>query len=92
MGKYKVIIKPTAKRDIAKHKKSGNKSVKRKIIKILDELQEHPYSGTGKPEALKHELSGKWSRRINKKDRIIYTVHDQMVEVAVLSAMGHYSD
>jgi toxin YoeB len=92
MKKYTVKISKTADADIEKHKRSGKKSSIKKIARILDELEAHPYSGTGKPEALKHELSGKWSRRINKKDRIIYTVHDQMVEVAVLSAMGHYSD
>lgn len=92
MKKYTVKISKTADVDIEKHKKSGKKSSIKKIDEILDELEIHPYSGTGKPEALKHELSGKWSRRINKKDRIIYTVHDRVVEVVVLSVMGHYSD
>lgn len=53
MGKYKVIIKSTAKKDIAWHKKSGNQASKKKIIRILEELQEHPFTGTGKPEPLK---------------------------------------
>lgn len=92
MKKYTVKISKTADADISAHKKSGKKSSVKKILVILDELEVHPYSGTGKPEALKYELAGKWSRRINKKDRIIYTVHDDVVEVAVLSAMGHYSD
>lgn len=62
MKKYIVKISKTADSDIEKHKRSGNKSAVKKINKILDELEIHPYSGTGKPEALKHELSGKWSR------------------------------
>ncbi len=53
MGKYIVIIKPTAEKDLKKHKKSGNKSVKRKIIKILKELETQPYEGIGNPERLR---------------------------------------
>ena len=67
MGKYKVIIQPTAELDLSKHKKAGNVATIKKIIQILKELQEHPFSGSGKPEALKHNLSGLWWRRINKK-------------------------
>lgn len=92
MGKYIVKIKTTAKKDIAKHKKSGNQALKEKIIQILEELQVHPYTGTGKPELLKYELAGKWSRRLNQKDRLIYSVNEDKVEVLVLSASGHYYD
>lgn len=92
MGKYKVEIQPTAEKDLSKHKKSGNKATQLKIIKILDELTEHPYTGTGKPELLKYELEGFWSRRINQKDRLVYKVHENIVTVFVLSAWGHYSD
>ena len=91
MGQYKVIIKQTAERDLIKHKKSGDVASIKKIIKILTELQDHPYTGIGKPEELKHELKGFWSRRINKKDRLIYEVHESTVTVYVVSAMGHYS-
>lgn len=92
MGKYKVEIQPTAEKDLSKHKKSGNKATRLKIIKMLDELTEHPYSGTGKPELLKYELQGYWSRRINQKDRLVYKVQENVVTVFVLSAWGHYSD
>ena len=60
------------------------------MIKILNELKDHPYTGSGNPEPLKFELSGYWSRRINKKDRLIYEVHDDIVTVVVVSALGHY--
>lgn len=92
MGKFIVQIQPSAEKDLAKHKKSGNKANNTKIIKMLDELLVHPYTGTGKPEELKHELKGLWSRRINSKDRLIYSVNEATVIVYVLSAMGHYSD
>ena len=90
MGKYQIIIKATAEKDLSKHKKSGDLASKKKIIKILNELKDHPYTGSGNPEPLKFELSGYWSRRINKKDRLIYEVHDDIVTVVVVSALGHY--
>jgi toxin YoeB len=49
---------------------------------------EHPFEGTGKPELLKHNLSGCWSRRINQKDRLIYEVMEDSVHIQ--SARGHY--
>jgi len=52
----------------------------------------HPETGTGKPERLKFDLSGYWSRRINKKDRLIYFIQNEIVTVTVVSALGHYSD
>ena len=76
----------------AKHLKSGNKANIKKIALILKELSETPYSGVGKPEALKENLTGFWSRQINQKDRLIYTVKDNLVVVDLISAMGHYSD
>ncbi|CAM2910876.1 toxin YoeB [Flavobacterium succinicans] len=91
MGKYQVIIKATAEKDLSNHKKSGDLASIKKIIKILNELKDHPYTGSGNPEPLKFELSGYWSRRINKKDRLIYEVRDEIVTVFVISALGHYS-
>jgi toxin YoeB len=91
MGKYQVIIKATAEKDFSKHKKSGDIPSINRILKILNELKEHPFTGIGKPEELKYELSGYWSRRINKKDRLIYQVQEDIVTVYVVSAMGHYS-
>ncbi|MFI5138324.1 MAG: Txe/YoeB family addiction module toxin [Sphingobacteriales bacterium] len=63
----------------------------KKIEKILVELSETPYTGTGNPEALKYELSGFWFRKINQKDRLIYKVEENIVTVFVISAMGHYN-
>ncbi|WP_347052776.1 Txe/YoeB family addiction module toxin [Flavobacterium olei] len=92
MGKFRIEIIPEAQLDIAKHLKSGDKGSIKKIAKILEELAEHPFEGIGKPEALKYQFSGFWSREINKKDRIIYSVEEEIVTVIVISAMGHYSD
>ncbi len=90
MLKYRLRYKASAEKQIEKHIKSGNKAVINKINKILKELEEHPEIGTGKPEQLKYELSGFWSRRLNKEHRMVYKIEDNIVTVTVLSAMGHY--
>lgn len=92
MGKFRLKIEPKASLDIAKHKKSGNQANIKKLTKILIELSETPFEGIGNPEALKHQLSGFWSREINKKDRLIYKVEEEIVTVFIIAAMGHYSD
>lgn len=92
MGEFRVKIEKLAESHLKKHFKAGNQSSIKKITQILDELSRTPYEGVGKPEALKHKLSGFWSREINSKDRIIYKVQEDIVTVFVISAMGHYSD
>ena len=55
-------------------KKSGNKIIQKRIVLLIEDIVKHPYYGIGKPEPLKYELSGKWSRRINDEHRIIYQI------------------
>ncbi len=92
MGKYTVEISSKARKELQAHYKSGNKSVIRKIEQIFLELSITPYEGTGNPEPLKYQLAGYWSRRINRKDRVIYKVYEARVVVLVVSAIGHYDD
>ncbi|WP_455589239.1 Txe/YoeB family addiction module toxin [Bacteroides rodentium] len=87
---YIIEIEPKAVQDIAELKKSGNKTAITKIEKLLIELKEHPTTGTGQVEALKNNLSGFWSRRIDKFNRLIYTIKEEIVTVTVISAKGHY--
>jgi toxin YoeB len=87
---YQIIFEAKAKEEIDSIKKSGDKSSLKKLNKILNELEQHPTTGSGNPEQLKHELSGYWSRRINKKDRLIYQIIETEVLVVVVSALGHY--
>ncbi len=75
--------------DVAYHKKSGNKAILKKLFILLDEITEHPFTGTGKPEALKHNLSGKWSRRINQEHRLIYEGFNNYV--IIHSLKDHYN-
>jgi len=85
---YHLDFTEKAKNHIDIHKKAGNKAVLNKLLKLLEELAEHPFSGTGKPEPLKYDLSGCWSRRINKEHRLIYEVKDDTV--FILSMKDHY--
>ena len=59
-----------------------------KLLTLFEELTEHPFTGTGKPESLKHEFSGYWSRRINKEHRLIYSVSENTVYINTV--FGHY--
>lgn len=88
---YSIEFTPKALEGIEKLKIYGNKPVLKKIRKLLDELTEHPYTGTGQPEQLKHNLSGFWSRRINQEHRIVYAVDEKSVVVTIVSAKGHYN-
>jgi len=88
---YEVIIEKQALREIGKLAKSGKKKDRDNLYQIFEELKIHPETGTGKPEKLKYNLSGFWSHRINKKDRLIYEIIEEPVNmVVVISALGHY--
>jgi toxin YoeB len=71
-------------------KKSGNKAIQNKIRLLVIDIAKTPYSGLGKPEPLKHTLSGKWSRRISKEDRIIYEIDEFKNVVIIHSLKEHY--
>lgn len=62
MGKYFIEVEKHAKKDLEIHFKSGDKASIKRINQIFIELSEHPEIGIGKPEKLKFDLSGYWSR------------------------------
>ena len=64
----------------------------KKFLTFVDELAEHPKTGTGHPEPLKGQPDGRWSRRISKKHRMVYRIFDEQVVVLVLRSYGHYED
>lgn len=68
--------------------KSGNRAIQNKIHALFKDMLLHPFYGIGKPEMLKHELSGKWSRRINEEHRIVYDVVEDILNI--YSLRGHY--
>ena len=86
-----IIFLGQAEKDREYWKKSGNKAIMNKITALLKDIAEHPYTGIGKPEPLKYELAGYWSRRINSEHRIVYSVDEEVVSVYVLSIRYHYA-
>ncbi|MEO0015049.1 MAG: hypothetical protein RLZZ535_3438 [Cyanobacteriota bacterium] len=65
-----------------------DKKIHRKIIELIKDINRHPFQGLGKPEALKHDLSGYWSRRIDREHRLVYKVTNE--EIIILSCKYHY--
>jgi len=88
---YTLDFTEKAKEDLTKLKRNEPDSFK-KVSKLLAEIVEHPETGTGQPEPMRHNLSGCWSRRITGKHRIIYRILKEVVIVIILSAYGHYED
>ncbi len=59
-----------------------------RIVKLIKEVQRDPFNGTGKPERLKHDLAGCWSRRIDKEHRLVYQV--EPTKIRILACRFHY--
>ena len=88
-----VIYSEKALKDRDFWKKSGNKAVMNKITSLIEDIKLHPFEGIGKPEVLKYNLSGIWSRRIDKEHRLIYRIKDEntLQILNILSLKGHYN-
>ena len=82
---------PRAEEDLEYWKATGNKRVMKRITKLLEDILQHPFTGIGKPEPLKGDLQGVWSRRITDEHRLLYSISNGMVYVYVLSLRYHYS-
>ncbi len=65
-----------------------NRKIGIKIKQLIKEIEKTPFNGTGKPEPLKYELSGYWSRRITQEHRLVYKVENNMV--TIISCKDHY--
>jgi toxin YoeB len=77
-----------AHKELQDWKKSGNTKVINRITELTASILESPFTGIGKPEPLKHQYAGKWSRRINREHRYVYEVRTEVVYV--FSLKGHY--
>ena len=89
---YELQITENTRKEIEQLKASGEESEIRRLEELLKELQAHPRTGIGKPEELGGALSGKWSRRISEKNRLVYEIDTSAWRVTVLRAIGHYTD
>ena len=78
-----------ALKDLHYWKKTGDKGIQKKIQSLIEDIRKSPFEGIGKPHALKGNLSGSWSRRIDQEHRIIYRqMSDGSIEIESLK--GHY--
>jgi len=88
---YDLDFEPMARKGLSKLKKDEPKAYK-KALKMLEELVDHPTTGTGHPHQLSGDRAGQWSRSITKKHRLVYLIKETEVIVLVLTAYGHYDD
>lgn len=88
---YIIRLSKRSEDDLKKLKRNEPQAFK-KVSTLLNELEEHPRSGTGHPEQLKEYGNETWSRRITKKHRLVYSIEEERVLVLVLSSYGHYND
>ena len=78
---YEICFTPQADADYTFWKNTDPKKVK-KIDALLDSCEQNPYQGIGKPEQLKHHMSGCWSRRIDKTHRLVYIIQGNKVIIS----------
>lgn len=84
-----VYFSDIAKKDYQRLRKES-KNLIAKMMDLVFDILEHPFTGIGKPEALKGDLQGYWSRRISDKHRLIYKFEDDKLTIA--ACYGHYGD
>lgn len=87
---YRLEFTDLAERQMHLWRKSGRKKALQKLAELMQELIEHPATGTGQVEQLRGNLNGLWSRRIDKANRLVYAIEEDRVVVIVISVRGHY--
>ena len=71
-------------------KKLNNPLLLKKIRQLIESIIQTPYTGIGKPEALKYNYTGFWSRRINQEHRLVYKISENKTSIIIYSLKGHY--
>ena len=82
-----VTLTPTALDDLRYWLKTDNRQAER-VLALLEEIRRTPFEGTGKPEPLRFQLAGCWSRRIDREHRLVYQVEE--AEIVVIACRYHY--
>lgn len=83
-----IILSEQAQKHIDYWKQTKNIKIQNRIIELKNAIILNPYQGLGNPEPLKHKLSGKWSRKIDKVNRFVYNI--QINKLHIYSLKGHY--
>lgn len=87
MPERKLEFDPSAVEDLTYWVRQDRKKALR-ILELIQDLQREPFGGKGKPEPLKHELAGCWSRRIDEEHRLVYQVNKDCIRI--LACRYHY--
>ncbi len=87
MSMKKIAFEPEAFEELGQWA-TEDKKIFQKILSLIKDIQREPFSGIGKPEPLKYELQGYWSRRITDEHRFIYKVEEDVL--IILSCKYHY--
>lgn len=82
-----VTFTPTALDDLRYWIKTDKRQAER-VLALLEEVRRSPFEGTGKPEPLRFQLAGCWSRRIDREHRLVYQVEEK--EIVVIACRYHY--
>ncbi|MFF0851708.1 Txe/YoeB family addiction module toxin [Streptomyces sp. NPDC003388] len=82
-----VRFRPTGWEDLL-YWQDADRKLFRKLVRLIGEIQRDPFTGIGRPEPLKGDLSGYWSRRIDDEHRLVYRATDK--EVVIIKARYHY--
>lgn len=83
-----IEISAKAEEDLNYWKRTNNEKILKRIRELLESTLETPFKGIGKPEPLKYNLTGKWSRRIDNEHRLVYEVANNLI--IIHSLRGHY--
>lgn len=83
-----IILSEQAQKHIDYWKQTKNIKIQNRIIELKNAIILNPYQGIGNPEPLKHKLSGKWSRKIDKVNRFVYNIKNNKLNI--YSLKGHY--
>lgn len=86
---YKIRILENAQEDLDWLRKN-DKTSHIKCLDLVREIMNDPRSGTGKPERLRYFEKEVYSRRVNQKDRMVYTIYESLGEIDISSFRGHY--
>ena len=85
----KIVFSINSWEDYISWQKEDRKILK-KINELIKDIQRTPYQGIGKPEPLKYDLTGLWSRRIDREHRLVYRIRDE--ELLIYSCRFHYDN
>ncbi|HSX06397.1 MAG TPA: Txe/YoeB family addiction module toxin [Candidatus Saccharimonadia bacterium] len=87
MAQRNLVFTPESWRDYTYWLGQDKKTLK-KINKLIADVARNPFEGVGKPEPLKENYAGLWSRRIDEKNRLIYAINDS--EISIIGCRFHY--